>query len=260
VLRGASRAATAPLHRAYNETRVAAGLQRTGVRIEHGWYSPELVCVLGIAELDYPRRDLPEHVHYVGAIRTQQSSRPVPPWWPELIATDRAIVHVTQGTLDVTPSDLIGPSLEALALESVLVVAATGRGPATLPFATPANARVGGILPYAELLPRTTVMITNGGWGGVLSALSHGVPLIVAGGDIDKPEIAARVAFSGAGVDLRTGTPSTARIHEAYLTETGDARFAERSRALGGILAGHDAAAEVAAHCEALLASTPAAG
>ena len=74
----------------------------------------------------------------------------------------------------------------------------------------PANARVGGFLPYAELLPRTDVVVTNGGWGGVLAALGHGIPLVVAGGDLDKPEVAASVAWAGAGMNLKTGTPTSA--------------------------------------------------
>ncbi len=58
-------------------------------------------------------------------------------------------------------------------------------------------------------------MITNGGYGGVQFALAHGVPLVVAGDTEDKPEIAARVAWSGAGINLRTGRPAQAAIAEA---------------------------------------------
>ena len=48
------------------------------------------------------------------------------------------------------------------------------------------------------------MFVTNGGWGGVLAALAAGVPVVVAPGTAaDKPEVARRVARSGAGVDLR---------------------------------------------------------
>ena len=43
------------------------------------------------------------------------------------------------------------------------------------------------------LLPRTDVLVTNGGYGGVQQALAHGVPLVVAGRTEDKVEVAARV-------------------------------------------------------------------
>jgi UDP:flavonoid glycosyltransferase YjiC (YdhE family) len=122
------------------------------------------------------------------------------------------VVHVTQGTANVDPRDLILPALEALAGEPGLVVVGTGHRTAALPGPLPANARAAQMLPYPELLPRTAVMVTNGGYGGVLQALRHDVPLVVAGGDLDKPEIAARVGWHGAGIDLRTGTPEPAAI------------------------------------------------
>ena len=38
---------------------------------------------------------------------------------------------------------------------------------------------------------------------------------VVAGSTEDKPEVAARVAWSGAGVNLRSGSPSAARVRRA---------------------------------------------
>lgn len=108
----------------------------------------------------------------------------------------------------------------------MIVVATTGvTGRDTLPFEVPSNVRVAGLLPYDRLLPRVDVMITNGGWGGTLAALGHGVPLVIAGGDLDKPEVAARVAWSGAGVNLRTGRPSAAAVRRGYERVRADASF-----------------------------------
>ncbi len=72
----------------------------------------------------------------------------------------------------------------------------------------PANVRVEAFVPYDALMDRLDVLITNGGYGGVQFALAHGVPLIVAGDTEQKPEIAARVAWTGAGINLRIGTPT----------------------------------------------------
>ena len=58
-------------------------------------------------------------------------------------------------------------------------------------------------------------MVTNGGYGGVHYALAHSIPLVVAGGGEDKPEVAARVAWSGTGVNLRTGRPKPEAIRHA---------------------------------------------
>ena len=67
-------------------------------------------------------------------------------------------------------------------------------------------------IPHDRLLPHVDVMVTNGGYGGVQQALANGVPLVVAGDSEDKPEVAARVHWSGTGVNLRTGRPSPAMV------------------------------------------------
>ena len=85
-------------------------------------------------------------------------------------------------------------------------------------------------------LADTAILVTNGGWGGVLEGLSAGVPLVVAGGDIDKPENAARVARSGAGIDLRTGHPRPAAIAKAIIQLLDDPSYARRAGELGAEL------------------------
>jgi len=63
-----------------------------------------------------------------------------------------------------------------------------------------------------------------------------GLRLVVAGGDIDKPENAARVARSGAGINLRTGHPRPAAIAKAILQLLDDPSYARRSGELGAEL------------------------
>jgi UDP:flavonoid glycosyltransferase YjiC (YdhE family) len=55
--------------------------------------------------------------------------------------------------------------------------------------------------------------------------------LVVAGADLDKPEVARRVVWSGAGIDLRTGRPRPARIRravDAVLADPGMRAAAQR--------------------------------
>ena len=70
-------------------------------------------------------------------------------------------------------------------------------------------------IPHDVLLPMVDVMVTNGGYGAVQRALAAGVPLVVAGDTEDKPEVAARVEWFGAGVNLRTGNPSAGEVRRA---------------------------------------------
>ena len=50
--------------------------------------------------------------------------------------------------------------------------------------------------------------MTNGGYGGVQYALRYGVPIVATGGKEDKPEVGARVAWSGVGRRIRRERPS----------------------------------------------------
>ncbi len=168
---------------------------------------------------EYPRGDLPPSVVFTGPVPSPaRTDAELPSWWPALESGKR-IVHVTQGTWDNRCFDqLLRPTLTALSRRSdVLVVACTG-GSRTPIGPLPPNAYAADFLPYEQLLPRAAVMITNGGYGGVNQALSYGVPVIVAGDAADKPETAARVAYTGAGVDLRTAWPRPAAIASAVDT------------------------------------------
>jgi UDP:flavonoid glycosyltransferase YjiC (YdhE family) len=227
------------------EVRGALGLPTARVPAMEAFYSPQLVLAHGVPELEYPRSDLPPQVHFVGQLAPPPSGRPRPDWWSSLDDDARPLVHVTQGTYDVVPADLLLPALEGLAGLEVSVAAATGGAP--LPAdRVPANAHQAAFLPYDELLPRTSVVVTNGGWGGVLAALAAGVPLVVAGGTLDKPEIARRVAWSGVGVDLRAGRPSPSAVRAAVERVLAGPAFTARAREVAQSLARHGGVATAA--------------
>ncbi|MEU1972155.1 nucleotide disphospho-sugar-binding domain-containing protein [Microbacterium sp. NPDC019599] len=77
--------------------------------------------------------------------------------------------------------------------------------------------------------------------GGTLAMLAHDIPLVIAGGDLDKPEIASRVAWTGAAVNLKTGTPTPAQVAAGFHSVTIEpsyrdaaARVGAQLRSLGG--------------------------
>src|SRR5690606_6542107 len=104
----------------------------------------------------------------------------------------------------------------------------------------PRNARLAPFVPYHAILPLASVVVTNGGYGGVQQALHHGVPLVVAAGSEEKPEIAARVAWSGTGIDLRTGRPSPKAVRTAVRRVMAEVSFRERARALASEMADYN--------------------
>ena len=175
----------------------------------------DAIAQFTVPEFEYPRSDAPATLRFIGPAATVASSASLPSWWDELDGA-QPVVHVTQGTFANTDfSELVEPALKALADEDVMVVVATGGRPLNSLPPLPANARAAEFLPYDELLPKTSVYVTNGGYGGVQSALRHGVPIVATGGQEDKPEVGARVAWSGVGVRLRTERPSAPALGRA---------------------------------------------
>lgn len=207
-----------------------------------------------VPSFEYPRRDLPESVRFVGPMLPTPTSRfEAPAWWGELDGS-RPVVHVTQGTVATADfGRLIAPTVAALADDDILVVVTTaGRPPSAIPGALPANARVAEFLPYDHLLPKVDLMVTNGGYGGVQFALAHGIPLVVAGATEEKPEIAARVAWAGVGINMRTGKPTPEKLRTAIHSTLSDTSYRDRARALQEEMRRHDAVTEVCTTLEAL--------
>jgi UDP:flavonoid glycosyltransferase YjiC (YdhE family) len=214
---------------------------------------PDRYLQFTVPGFEYPRSDLPATVRFAGRLAPRAGAVTPPDWWDELDG-ERPVVHVTQGTLDNADlGRVIGPTLRALADEDVLVVASTGgRLVQELPGPIPANARVAEFLPYDALLPKVDVMVTNGGYGGVQQALAAGVPLVVAGAGEDKAEIAARVGWSGVGLNLKTGDPSADQVREAVRRVRAEPSFRVRARALAAEYATYDAHAVLAATVDEL--------
>lgn len=217
-----------------------------------------------VPEFEYPRSDLPESVHFVGPVSQGgkgtsggegasggPGTAALPLWWDELDA-GRPVVHVTQGTVANRDfDDLVRPTIDGLAQDDVLVVVSTGGRPVdSLQGPLPDNVRVASYLPYDELLAKTDVLVTNGGYGGVQFALRHGVPLVVAGQTEDKTEVCARVAWSGTGINLRTNRATPQAAAQAVRAVLAERSYREASGRIGSAIRasrGVDALADLVA-------------
>ncbi len=236
-------------HRTTNAMLAALGVRELPVFLLDVGVLADRFVVPTVPDFEYPRSDLAANVRFVGAVHPPSSRCYVPPhWWADLDG-DRPVVHVTQGTVDNADlSRLIEPAIEALADEDVTVVVTTGgRDVRDIAVTLPPNTRVATYIPHDVLLPKVDVMVTNGGYGAVQRAVATGVPLVVAGSTEDKPEVAARVAWSGAGINLKTGTPTPTMIRGAVREILGDRRFLCRARKFEAAFAQRDGIAEIAA-------------
>ena len=205
------------------------------IRQEHGLgdvtvapgYLPDadLILQLSTPGSEYPVDDLPANVHHIGPPRPLPGAWEPPAWWSELTSSTRPVVLVTQGTLTTDHRELLRPTLDGLADENVLVVAVTGGPDPADVGEVPANARVARFLPFDQVLPLVDAYVTNGGFGGVQLALSHGVPIVAAGKTEDKADVAARVSYTGVGLNLKTQKPSARQVRSAVTTLLTEDRY-----------------------------------
>ncbi|USU13825.1 hypothetical protein NF701_08390 [Sphingomonadaceae bacterium OTU29THOMA1] len=223
---------------------------------------PDFFLQAGVPGLEFPRQDLPESLRFCGATPPTPGLFPIPAWAADL-EDGRKVVLVTQGTVaNGDFSQLIGPTLIALAEEpGLLVLAATGGRPVETLGPLPPNVRAAEYLPFDWLMPRVDLLVTNGGYGAVTQALSLGIPLVQAGTTEDKREVGARIAWSGTGIVLDTDRPTPEQIHAAVCQALQTPTYGERSRALATEFQSHDLRATLAPMLEALVhAQSPGAG
>ncbi|MGO8021183.1 nucleotide disphospho-sugar-binding domain-containing protein [Rhizobium leguminosarum] len=195
----------------------------------------DIFLQLTVPAFEFPRQNLPRSVEFVGALPIVPGQAALPAWAADLDGS-RKVVLVTQGTVSSNNiNQLILPTLEALGDDpDLLVVVTTGGRPVeVLPDALPANVRCARFLPFEWILPKTDVFVTNGGYGSVNQALSFGVPIVGAGVTEDKGDVNARIAWSGAGIDLKTSEPSSMAIKDAVNTILSVPIYRERASVLG---------------------------
>ena len=195
-----------------------------------------------VPSFEYPRTDMPPQVRFIGAaVPPPPAEWKRPAWWGEL--ANRRVVLVTQGTINNDYDQLLRPAIRALANEDVFVVVTTGSKPAeALRMELPPNVRVERFIPYAHLMPKVDVLVTNGGYGSIQIALAHGVPVVAIGKTEDKAEIANRVQWSGAGFGMKVRVPTEGQIRKSVLQVLDNPTYAARAEALRMELSRYDAA------------------
>jgi MGT family glycosyltransferase len=244
-----------PAHDYLNNLLYAAGCRPLpGFFLDCIYTMPDLLLQLSVDALEFPRSDMPDHIKFVGPVLPRASSKPrLPEWWRE-IDQSKPVVLVTQGTVANSDlSELIGPTLEGLSSEEVTVVAATGRPDGAFTDPVPANARVVSFVPFVEILPRVDAFVTNGGFGAVNQALSMGVPLVIAGDTEDKAFVAARVAWTGAGISLGTSRPSQEQVRRAVREVLRNPRYYAKAHQLKDHFAQYEALNSITGYVELFL-------
>ncbi len=207
---------------------------------------PDHFLMLTAEAFEYPRSDMKKSIQFIGPLCLNgHGTMSRPAWWSSLDAS-KPVILVTQGTIaNRDLSQLIEPAIAALANEEVTVIVAAGRPDLdviSLPGGVkPTNTEIENFIPFEEILPKVDVFVTNGGFGSVNMALSKGVPMVVAGDTEDKIFTAARVRWSGAGINLETGRPTGEQILTAVRSVLSDKTYKNRAAELQKEFARYDA-------------------
>jgi MGT family glycosyltransferase len=221
---------------------------------------PDHFLQLTAEAFEYPRSDMKDSIEFIGNLMPKGKATSMPAWWDSLDKS-KPVVLVTQGTIANTDmSQLIEPAITALAGEEVTVIVATGRPDLeviTLPGgARPENTKIESWIPFEPALSEVDVFLTNGGYGSVNLSLSKGVPMVVAGDTEDKIFTAARVGWSGSGVNLETGRPTSEQIRTAVRAVLSDKRYKENAMRLQRSFAQYKASDLITQTVDSMLAGS----
>lgn len=96
----------------------------------------------------------------------------------------------------------------------------------------PANVHLVDSAPHDAVMREAALVVTHGGHGAVIRALSHGLPMLVVPHGRDQNDNAVRVTERGAGLSLQASA-STAEIEAALRRLLDEPAFAVAAGSLG---------------------------
>ncbi|MEY9962735.1 UDP:flavonoid glycosyltransferase YjiC (YdhE family) [Streptacidiphilus sp. MAP12-16] len=225
-------------------------------------FSPQLTLAFTTPELAGPvsgpgPEDGGRPIRFVGPSIAARATDPSFAW--QWLDPERALVLVSLGTANTDAGAAFLTSCQsALRARSDRLQAVIVDPGGVLGFPPPdADVLVLPSVPQVPLLARAAAVVCHAGHNTVCESLWHGVPLVVAPIRDDQPVVAGQVVAAGAGIRVRFGRTSAARLGEAVDTvldapayRAAAQRIAASFRAAGG-------AAAAADHLELLLRPSP---
>jgi UDP:flavonoid glycosyltransferase YjiC (YdhE family) len=205
---------------------------------------------------EFPLRESEERLHFIGAL-LPSGAGDVPAEIKKAKKAGRKIVLVSQGTIANNDlGKLLAPTILGLGeREDFLILATTGGKPIeNIPCTLTPNTVASEYLNFGEILPDVDVLVAFGSYGTVTQTLSFGVPMVVAGMGEDKPEVGARVTWTGAGIYLATDTPTPEQVRDAVDQVLAKPEYRARAQELAQEFASFDSAQRLTELVEAVVA------
>jgi UDP:flavonoid glycosyltransferase YjiC (YdhE family) len=195
---------------------------------------------LSVDRFEYPRVAMPANVRFMGALRPPARAQ-APDWWDP---TDRRPVVAVLTDTGADVADLVIPTVQAFEGQEVVVVISgatrdevESRYEGTLSEAVHFETR----MPWAYFTRVRTVVVSTGDYVHTQYALRRGIPVVAAGTYGHQLETAARVDWSGVGIDLGTRRPAPRAVREAVERIRESPTIHASLARIAAQLSGHDA-------------------
>jgi zeaxanthin glucosyltransferase len=186
-------------------------------------------------EFDFPSGHWPANFHHSGPFHDASLRAPIDFPWDKL--TGEPLIYASMGTLQNGSEQLfnaIAAAAQAPGRQLVLSIGANLDGSKITPLAT--NTIVVKNAPQIDVLKRATLCITHAGLNTVLESLSAGVPMVAIPITNDQPGVAARVAYTHAGVVLAfkklTGDAGAEKLRAAIETVLKDTSYRDNAQSI----------------------------
>jgi MGT family glycosyltransferase len=193
------------------------------------------ILVCSSPSYDFAPGSVPANVCYVGPQLDDAASAAAGDPWAGPPAAPLVLVGLSSTVM--RQEGLLQRAADALGQLQVRGLITTGPAVDSAVIVAPPNVTVTRWVRHADVLPHCSAVITHGGHGTVMKALTAGVPLVVVPLGRDQPDNAARVVHAGAGTRLRKKA-SVSALRAATARVIDDPRY----RAAAGRMAGRLAA------------------
>jgi MGT family glycosyltransferase len=161
-------------------------------------YSPIAQISQQPAELEFPRKDLPQWFHFTGPYHNS-TGREIPDF-PFDKLTGQPLIYASLGTLQNRLLPVFRNIAEACEdLDAQLVISLGGSADTEVLQGLPGHPLVVRYAPQLQLLEKADLTITHAGLNTTLECLTNGVPLVAIPIANDQPGVASRIVWSGCG-------------------------------------------------------------
>lgn len=193
---------------------------------------------------------------------SQSGTEQLPGWVAELEV--RPTVYATLGTVFNHMTPILSAIIEGLRQEPINLIVTVGRNRDPREFGEqPPNVHIERYIPQNLLLPYCDLVVTHGGSGTIMDALSVGLPLVILPVGADQPDNAQACVDVGVARVIQSDQRTAEAIRDATRDVLQDPRYrwnAERIRAEIDVLPGLEYSVtlleKLAAECSPILSSS----